>query len=445
MKKTLLITVCLFVSFGTLFAQRVLERKENTEALSIFIDKDPAIDSEGGAQAGAIISCPITLNLSFSSNLDRTIDVYKTEERGDVRFYYLRFIVGRFRGASYNNRILEVTAQGFQPLRFNLELQPSEAKSFEIFDPNATVGVGCFYQNFNEGVELFKRALYSEAREKYRVSMDCTDMPADADISKRISEIDEILILRQEGDKNFDLLLYFDALACYQKIVSYNIDDEYARNRANESQRRYDDNCKAYYESAELNYLNGNFTEAKKMYEMLVLTSCSKSTEASHRLAEIEKIEFDRNKRIRVIAYEFASGTPFGLTTGFYREKLFSGYFSFRLNAKLFEAMRKDYDAEKPEINVSAGWTTMKIQVPVWGFFGLGYTGVVDWDYSEITEEEPDPAFKMRSAISPEAGVLGKIGPVALRYTFQYRFSLDKDYQDYIGKVRHVFGIGFCF
>ena len=34
---------------------------------------------------------------------------------------------------------------------------------------------------------------------------------------------------------------------------------------------------------------------------------------------------------------------------------------------------------------------------------------------------------------------------IALRYTFQYRYAIEKDTEDYIGKTRHVFGVGFCF
>ena len=95
MKKELLLFLVLFVSNISSFAQRNLEAREKTEGISVFTEKDPEVINAGGAQAGAIISCPLTLNLSFSSNVDRTVDVWKTEERGELRFYYLRFIVGR--------------------------------------------------------------------------------------------------------------------------------------------------------------------------------------------------------------------------------------------------------------------------------------------------------------------------------------------------------------
>jgi len=141
-----------------------------------------------------------------------------------------------------------------------------------------------------------------------------------------------------------------------------------------------------------------------------------------------------------------------------------AAYFSLRLNSSLFETMRNNYEnAVRPELNISTG-ATIKVYNPIWIFFGPGYTGVGEWFYTNSTEDSgssnPDlsnkntPVFTVYSAISPEIGLLGKIGPVVLRYTFQYRFALeigntennDKlSIQDYIGTIRHVIGVGFCF
>jgi hypothetical protein len=213
------------------------------------------------------------------------------------------------------------------------------------------------------------------------------------------------------------------------------------------------DNCKVFFDGAELHFANGDYAEARKLYERVLLMSCPRSTEASVRLVDIQKIEYDRTKRIQVIAYEFGVGTapvnkintPIGITAGAYKEKKFSGYFSLSLSTSLFAALQKDYDkSEKSEFNVSAGWTTMRLQAPVWGFFGIGYTGVSKWDWDDLSDSGK-PTLYMRNAVSPELGLLGKIGPLALRYTFQYRFALNKEEQDEIGKMRHVFGIGICF
>jgi len=55
--------------------------------------------------------------------------------------------------------------------------------------------------------------------------------------------------------------------------------------------------------------------------------------------------------------------------------------------------------------------------------------------------------MELYHAVSPEVGVLFKLGPIALRYTFQYRYSLDNDAhkKEHIGNMSHVAGIGICF
>jgi len=451
MKKLTLIYLLLLFSVTVSLAQRNLELKEKTEALSVFTDKDPAIESSGGMQAGVIISCPISLQLIFASNVDKSVDVYNTEEKGGSRFYYLRFIIGKYKGAIYDNRILEVSAQNFLPLKFNIDLKPSESKWYEVYDPNATVGVGCFYQYYNEGVELFKKALYQEAQDKYKLSMECNDAPPDLNVKEKIANIDSILSLRRMGDYFFDMLHFKEALTCYQKIISYNKDDQYAIMRNNQSNIKLMDNCNNYFNNAEDYFTSGKYEEAKKLYEFVVQQSCPKSIDANIRLVEINKYLRDRKQRAQAILYEYAINTPIGISAGKYKEGKVAGYFSIRMNSMLFEALRQDSTkAKKPELNISLGWT-IKVIKPVWIFFGPGYTGVGDW----VPNDKGKNKLIVHSAISPEVGLLGKIGPVVLRYTFQYRFALsdsndpNKDaigqIQDYIGQFRHVFGIGFCF
>ena len=154
------------------------------------------------------------------------------------------------------------------------------------------------------------------------------------------------------------------------------------------------------------------------------------------------------------MTYEISHNTPIGLSTGNYKDHKSSGYFTIRLNSDLFELARTAGDEKlKPELNISFGWT-IKIINPVWIFFGPGYTGVGQYvaKKDNVAQENGEKKLdlKIGNAVSPEVGLLGKIIitdqiGIALRYTYQYRFALDKDMQDYIGKSRHVFGIGICF
>ena len=439
MKKLKFLLLFFSLAYSVSYAQRNLEVKEKTEGLSIFTDKDTSIDA---GQAGAVISCPITLNLTFASNVDRTIDVYNIDERGDVRYYYLRFIVGRFRGASYDNRILEVIVSGFRPLRFPLNLSPSESKHFEIFDPNATVGVGCFYQFFNEGIELFKQAFYIEAQEKYRTSLECTDAPPNVNVRERMSDIDTILVYRAKAYEAFDAQDFKLAMECYERIYALNNDDGYINQRLSELRLQYFDQCNNYFTTAETYYANRQFNEAREMYQMILNQNCPKIAEASQRLNEMLKFEIARADRAQVINYEFAQNTPIGISVGRYWENKIRYYVSMRFNLDIWGALMKNNDeAEKPEVNVSGGLNVMTIR-PIWVFAGIGYTGVGTWDWVEKTEKY---RLHLHDAISPEIGLLGKIGPAVLRYTFQYRFPFDGDYLFHIGRTKHVFGIGVCF
>ena len=127
--------------------------------------------------------------------------------------------------------------------------------------------------------------------------------------------------------------------------------------------------------------------------------------------------------------------------------------------------MRSNFDkVTDAELNISAGFTICPVkQAPVWIFFGPGFTGIGKYENEDgseyvkntyvenATDEKEDgkvyekPTLKVHSAISPEIGLLGKIGPVVLRYTFQYRFAISKDDSDLIKKTRHVIGVGICF
>jgi len=341
-------------------------------------------------------------------------------------------------GASYDGRVLEVTAAGFLPNRFRLNLAPGESKSFEVFDPNATVGVGCFYQNFNEGVELFRKALYIEAKEKYRTSLECSDIPAEVSVYDRIMIIDSILLWRQRADTCFDEQNFKDAIYYYQKISVQNREDITANTRHSESLYRRSDLCSRYINSADEYFANGNYQEAKKLYAIVVEQQCFQAEKADARLVEIRIYERERLEGPTVLCYEIGKNTPLGLSVGLYRIKKLRGYVSVRTNGDFFRSLQSDAnDIKRSELNVSAG-LTFGIYNPIWLFMGGGYTEV--GKSGDISVD-----FAAHSAISPEIGVLGKIGPAVIRYTLQYRFALEKEHQDLVGKFRNVIGVGICF
>jgi len=230
MKKHTLI-IMLLVLWAPSFAQRNLVVKETTEGINVFTEKDTEVDKAGGSQAGAIFSCPLALSLQFSSNVDRQVEVMKTEERGELRLYFLRFIVGRYRGASYDNRTLEITAAGFLPYRLRLQLQPSESKSFEVFDPNATVGVGCYFEHLNKGNNFFENTRYDDAKTEYFLALECSERPEENDLSMKIENADAARYSKTAGDMYYNEGNYMEAKQEYERLRGLNPNDKYPAER----------------------------------------------------------------------------------------------------------------------------------------------------------------------------------------------------------------------
>ena len=309
--KKLNIILLLFCTINAAYSQRIFEYVEKTEELSVFIDKDPEVDKSGGSQAGVTISCVSNIPLKFETNLDKTVDVYKTEQKGAVTYYYLRFIVGRYKGAIYSGRVLQVLSNNFLPLRIRLDLKSSESKNYEIYDPNVNSAEGCFYKNFNEAADLFKKSMYEDALKKYISSTDCADYLDNMGVMQKIDIIKSIVFLRERADYLFNTSNFKDAIDAYQKIIGYNNEDQYAIDRHKEALGKHSESCTNYYNIAENYFREGRYDEAEKLYNIIIGQSCSYQDAATLRLSEIKKIASDNEKKgkekEKVVMYELLS------------------------------------------------------------------------------------------------------------------------------------------
>ena len=438
---------------GTTFAQRTLEVKDVTTSLNVFSGKD--------TEAGIVISCPSNMQLSFESTHDKTVDVYNTEVKGEETFYYLKFNTGR----RYRGRKLTIRTDDFSPVTLDATLEPKELKQYQLLDPDADFVYGCYYEYRKRGIEFFQNSMYTEAREQFNIAKECSDGPADNNLEELIANIDSIETWRKQADDAFDLLDYSKADDLYGKIMSLNPQDSNASSKRYEARRMYDNDCTQYYNNAEIYKENGEYEKALELYQRVIDQNCSNSLLASEEVKRIKLLQQNRNQKSTVIAYEYSGSAPIGITTGSYKTRKTGNYFSLSFNKEIFEVMRNNFDkVSEAELNISAGFTICPVkQAPVWIFFGPGFTGIGMYEnengsayikntYVEnATDEKVEgkvyekPTLKVHCAISPEIGLLGKIGPVVLRYTFQYRFAVSKDDSDLIKKSRHVIGAGICF
>ena len=438
---------------GTAFAQRTLEVKDVTTSLNVFSGKD--------TEAGIVISCPSNMQISFESTHDKTVDVYNKEEKGEETFYYLKFNTGR----RYRGRKLTIRTDDFAPITLDATLEPKELKQYQLLDPDADFVYGCYYEYRKRGIEFFQNSMYTEAREQYNIAKECSDCPADNNLEQLIANIDSIETWQKLAADAFDLLDYSKADDLYGKIMQLNPQDSNASNKRYEARRLSGNDCTQYYNNAEVYKENGEYDKALELYQRVIDQNCSNSLLASEQVKRIKLLQQNRNQKSAVIAYEYSGSAPIGITVGSYKTRKTGSYFSLSFNTDIFEVMRSNFDkVSDAELNISAGFTICPVkQAPVWIFFGPGFTGIGTYENEDgsayvknsyvenATDEKVEgkvyekPTLKVHSAISPEIGLLGKIGPVVLRYTFQYRFAVSKDDADLIKKSRHVIGAGICF
>lgn len=454
-KRVFLLSALLMLATVATFAQRSLEIKDVTSGLNVFSGKD--------TEAGIVISCPGNIELEFESTHDKTVDVYNKEVKGEEMFYYLRFNTGK----KYRGRKLTIRTKDYAPLVIMAELSPKELKQYQLLDPDVEFVYGCYYEYRKRGTDFFQKCMYNEAREQYNIAKECSDCPADSNLDELIANIDSIALFQKQADEAAGLLDYRAASDYYTKILLLNPLDTNVADKRSDCERMYGTDCQKYFTTAEVYQEDGEYEKALELYQRVIDMNCDNALLANVQAKNIRILLQSRKQRARVYAYEYSSSAPIGLTTGRYKQRKVGGYFSLSLHPDLFVAMQKDYNkVDEPELNISFGWTVNPVpKVPVWIFFGPGYTGNAEFvdkegnRFYEPTKEEmdkmskeelealedSDPTFKVYSAVSPEIGLLGKIGPLVLRYTFQYRFALSKDYKDKITKTRHAFGIGFCF
>jgi len=397
--------------------------------------------------------------VTVSSNPDihpyfKSFGVYLTPAKIDTIedkvFYHLHYIVPQ----PGSRQTLEIGATGFTPLYLSLVLYTNRWYRYNIYDPDSTI-VDCYHQLTREGEKLFRVGNYEDAKLKYEeLSKTCSGLSniEKTNVDSKLKDIDSLIIWKSMADNYVTSSDYSNAIAFYKKIYNKNPDDNLSQSKSLDAQKKLSEICKINFDKAESYFNDKDYGNAKPWYEKVKDQSCPNKAGAVEKLLTIDQIL--NHPCSHILTYEIAKDAPIGISTGSYKDHKVAGYFTLRLNPAVFEALQTNNDStslstKKPELNVSFGWT-IPIVKPVWIFLGPGYTGVGQYVVSSMEYSKGKKVLKINNAISPEIGLAGKIKLTngfgfALRYTFQYRFALDKAASDYIGKIRHVFGIGFCF
>ena len=466
MKNKILLALILLGAVSTVKAQGRLELKDVSQPNDIY----SSFDNEGAV----MIRCHQSISLTFSSTMDKSAEPYKVEQDGSDNIYFIEFPTG----SRYRGRALTISARGYQPLRYDFELKPKQLITLHITDPDALVDAGCYREHRNKGVLELRNMNYQEARNQFLLASDCSDTDS-TENNQNIAIVDSIIYHRQKAEEAFRLLDYLEAAKHYEEVVALNPYDTYAARRDEMSRKSFGEECETVFLQAENYFMEKEMNKALELYQRIVDKGCSKQYAATERINAIKSLLNAKKTHARVFGYEWSKDTPIGIHYGKYNMKRVGGFFMFSLNNKIFDALRNDckYGDEKfPEMNMAFGWT-VKIASPVWVHFGPGFTGKLYYgqynekaypkkgygpeEYSllnsskmgdDLSLKEPPVKYEdewrhknLAFAVSPVVGITLKYSFFAVRATYQYRWAMKKDLQDFIGKQAFSLGLGVAF
>ncbi len=453
MKRIFTIAAIILFSAVSSSAQRSLSIKDLTTASDFF--------SGGPEEAGIVISCPGIMDLTFKSSLEDEVDIMKTEVKGEDKYYFLRFKADKKHNLT---RRLTIYTDGFIPLTIDATLKPKALKRCQVFDPDADFVYGCYYEYRKRGNEFFQKSMYDEAKENYLIAKSSSDCPESSNIDELIAKVDSIAVYKERGDAAAEILDYNTAINHYTSILALNSNDMNVRNLRNTCFNTYRTEIKKAYDMAEVYSNDGEYDKALELYEKVVDADINNpyTQDATDKAKRMRINIQNRKQRAKVLLYEFSMEAPVGISYGTYKTRKVGKYFNFSFHPDAIKLAQGHYDlCKRAEVNLTPfGWdfNLVPSYPHFWLFFGIGYTGVGKFfneDGSEYVpgtavegaegEESVTPEIKLFHAASPEAGLMVKIWRVSLRYTFQYRYGINKGAQDQIGKFRHVAGLGFNF
>ncbi len=190
------------------------------------------VDESLGEKEGFVIvrsTCPLT----FDSNMDKVVNVIKTEKTGDFYYYCLKLPTG---GIS-DKRKLRIKNEEYETFSYdNLFLKAGETQRLFVWDKFGLVGVSPFETLRNEGLILFEQCQYEQAKAKYSEALNAvesTDVKNKADITDKIDKADLCINSRLKAEKYYNTKTWCLAKEEYEKVVGANAFDAYCKDKYN--------------------------------------------------------------------------------------------------------------------------------------------------------------------------------------------------------------------
>jgi len=167
------------------------------------------------------------LELTFESTMDKTVDIYNTEQESGFNKYYLKFsTLPKYRG-----RKLKIKSFGFDTYTHSLDLVAKTPVGVYVFDPNGAIGLEDWRKHTNKGDSLFFICLYEDARIKYLDALDCSDLPEDNVVAKKIEDAMNCAESRRTADNYYNNQDWLNAKTNYEKVIALNGFDTHSQYR----------------------------------------------------------------------------------------------------------------------------------------------------------------------------------------------------------------------
>jgi tetratricopeptide (TPR) repeat protein len=218
MYKKVLLFAGLIISAVSVSGQKTLKVTEKDMSMVVF---RCAGDNE------TVVELQSNVPLTFESTMDKEIAFCDTIAENGFFFYQLKFTVDK----KFKGRKLKIKSYGFETHAEPLDLQPKVPVGLLVLDPNSDVGVGCYFEHLNKGNRFFDNTQYADAKAEYLLALECSDMPDDNNLSKKIEDAGTAVDSKHAADDYYNADNPVDALREYEKLLALNPNDAYTRER----------------------------------------------------------------------------------------------------------------------------------------------------------------------------------------------------------------------